>query len=47
LLTTTLVAYMPQKSVALAACLVGGGVYLLGTILCFWLPEPAAEDLPE
>jgi MFS family permease len=47
LLTTTLVAYMPEKSVALAACLVGGGVYLLGTILCFWLPEPAAEELPE
>jgi MFS family permease len=47
LLTTTLVAYMPEKSVALAACLVGGGVYLLGTILSFWLPEPAAEELPE
>lgn len=47
LLTTTLVSYMPEKSVALAACLVGGGVYLLGTILSFWLPEPAAEELPE
>jgi MFS family permease len=47
LLTTTLVAYMPEKSIALAACLVGGGVYLLGTILSFWLPEPAAEELPE
>jgi MFS family permease len=47
LLTTTLVAYMPEKSVALAACLVGGGVYLFGTILSFWLPEPAAEELPE
>ncbi len=47
LLTTSLVASMPQKSVALAACLVGGGVYLLGTILCFWLPEPSADELPE
>ena len=47
LLTTTLVAYMPDKSVALAACVVGGGVYLLGTLLSFWLPEPATEELPE
>ncbi|HYO24589.1 MAG TPA: MFS transporter [Lacipirellulaceae bacterium] len=47
LLTTTLVGYMPNKSVALAACVVGGGVYVLGTILSFWLPEPSAEELPE
>lgn len=47
LLTTTLVAYMPEKSVALAACIVGGGTYVLGTFLSFWLPEPATDELPE
>ncbi len=47
LLTTSLVSYMPDKSVALAACAVGGGVYVLGTLLCFWLPEPSDDELPE
>lgn len=44
LVTTTLVPYMPTKSVALAACLVGTTVYVIGFIASFWLPEPGPED---
>jgi hypothetical protein len=27
-------------SIAYAAAIVGGGVYLIGALLTFWLPEP-------
>jgi MFS family permease len=47
LVTTTLTPYMPGNSTALAAACVGFGVYLIGSIFCFWLPEPAHEDLPD
>jgi hypothetical protein len=50
--TTNLLApVMPGAStfekVALAAALVALLVYLTGTILCFFLPEPKGEDLPD
>jgi hypothetical protein len=47
LVTTTLTPYMPGNSTALAAASVGLGVYLIGSIFCFWLPEPAHEELPD
>jgi MFS family permease len=47
LVTTTLAPMMPAKSVALAAATVGFGVYAVGFIASFWLPEPAHEELPE
>jgi hypothetical protein len=40
LVTTSLTPYMPDKSIALAAASVALSVYLLGSILSFWLPEP-------
>ncbi len=40
---TPIVQYMPGKKVAYAAAIVAFGVYLAGSILCFWLPEPAGE----
>ena len=40
LLTTWLTTLMPDKSVALAAATVALGVFLLGFVLTFWLPEP-------
>ena len=43
LATTTLTPYMPDKSTALAAASVALIAYLIGTIACFWLPEPPAE----
>ena len=36
----------PAKMAAAAAC-VALFVYLVGSIACFWLPEPGAEELPE
>ncbi len=33
-------ALTPTVSIAYAAAIVGGGVYLLGAVLTFWLPEP-------
>jgi MFS family permease len=33
--------------VAYAAAVVGFAVFAIGTIACFWLPEPAREELPE
>ena len=39
-------AYAPTK-VALVAAAVGFGVYLVGFIASFWLPEPKREELPE
>tara|TARA_R110002111_G_scaffold185031_3_gene250946 strand:- start:74545 stop:75879 length:1335 start_codon:yes stop_codon:yes gene_type:complete len=44
LATTSLTPLMPNKSTALAAACVVLAVYLIGSIACFWLPEPAAED---
>ena len=47
LLTTWLTTLMPNKSIALAAAAVALFVYALGTILCFWLPEPKEELMDE
>lgn len=51
LLTTTLVSMMPGETgpvkFAQAATLVGLGVYMLGFMLSFFLPEPKEEALPE
>lgn len=44
LLTTWLTTLMPDKSTALAAAAVALFVYTLGSVLCFWLPEPGDED---
>ncbi|MCU0960487.1 MAG: MFS transporter [Pirellulaceae bacterium] len=45
LLTTWLAASMPGESVALAAATVALLVYLAGSVLCFWLPEPPQAAL--
>jgi MFS family permease len=37
----------PATRMAYTAAGVALFVYLVGTISCFWLPEPAAEELPE
>jgi hypothetical protein len=34
-------------NVAYTAAGVALFVYLVGTIACFWLPEPGKEDLPD
>ena len=51
LLTTTLATHVPGDSPAMklayAAGIVGTGVYVIGFIASFWLPEPSAEDLPD
>jgi hypothetical protein len=39
-------AYAPTK-MALMAALVGFGVYAVGFITSFWLPEPKIDDLKE
>ena len=39
-------AYAPTK-IALVAAAVGFGVYLVGFIGSFWLPEPTSENLPD
>ncbi|MHB0959748.1 MAG: MFS transporter [Pirellulaceae bacterium] len=44
-LTAALTTLMPDKSTALAAAAVALFVYLLGSILCFWLPEPPQTEL--
>jgi MFS family permease len=38
--------YAPTK-VALVAAAIGFGVYLVGFIASFWLPEPKGEELPD
>ncbi|MCA8986222.1 MAG: MFS transporter [Planctomycetaceae bacterium] len=43
LVTTTLTPLMPSHSTALAAGCVALAAYLVGSIACFWLPEPAEE----
>ncbi len=45
LLTTWLTTIMPHRSTALAAAAVALFVYGLGSILCFWLPEPPEQTL--
>ena len=45
LLTTWLTTLMPDKSTALAAAAVALFVYALGSLLCFWLPEPKSSAL--
>jgi MFS family permease len=49
--TTQLELRMPGATfptrLAYAAATVGFAVYAIGTIACFWLPEPAREELPE
>ncbi|MEZ6071407.1 MAG: MFS transporter [Pirellulales bacterium] len=47
LVTTTLTTLMPGNSVALAACVVVLGVYSVGLVLSFFLPEPPEGALPE
>jgi MFS family permease len=47
LVTAQLTTHMPGRSTALAAAAVALFVYALGTVLCFWLPEPSEEALPE
>ena len=47
LLTTWLTTLMPDKSTALAACVVVFLVYAVGVIFSFWLPEPGSEDSQE
>ena len=39
--------YDAPLQITYAAAIVGFGVYLIGTIACFWLPEPPADDLPD
>ncbi|MCA9074479.1 MAG: MFS transporter [Planctomycetaceae bacterium] len=43
LATTTLTPFMPDKSTALAAGCVALTAYAIGSIACFWLPEPPPE----
>jgi len=51
LITTQLVPYMPGAALptrlAYACALVGTTVYAIGSIACFWLPEPKREEIPE
>ncbi|MBC7854567.1 MAG: MFS transporter [Pirellulaceae bacterium] len=51
LVTNKLVSIIPGSSapvkMACAAALVGFSVYLIGSIACFWLPEPKAETIDE
>jgi hypothetical protein len=44
LATSTLTPWMPGKSTALAAACIVLTVYVIGSIACFWLPEPSGED---
>lgn len=37
----------PSAKLANSAAIVGLSVYLIGSIACFWLPEPPQEDLPD
>src|SRR5262245_9962646 len=51
LITTQLVPYMPGAALptrlAYACALVGTSVYVIGSIACFWLPEPKKEEIAE
>lgn len=50
-LTTTLASYAPGETefvkLAFAAGVVGTGVYAIGLLASFWLPEPGQQELPE
>jgi hypothetical protein len=37
----------PPMKLAYTAAGVALFVYLVGTIACFWLPEPGQEELPD
>ncbi len=49
--TTTLALYLPGSTpptrLAYAAGTVALAAYLIGSIACFWLPEPQQEELPD
>ena len=51
--TTTLALYLPlpqaspATKLAYAAAAVALAVYAIGSIACFWLPEPKEEELPD
>src|SRR3989442_14172879 len=51
LVTATLASIMPGTGasgrLAAAAAVVGFGVYAIGFVASFWLPEPKPDDLPE
>jgi MFS family permease len=51
LLTTQLVAFMPAgplpARLAYASAVVGTGVYVIGFVASFWLPEPRSDELPD
>jgi predicted MFS family arabinose efflux permease len=51
LLTTQLVAFMPAgplpARLAYASAVVGTGVYVIGFVASFWLPEPKRDELPD
>ncbi|HZY85217.1 MAG TPA: MFS transporter [Gemmataceae bacterium] len=51
LITTQLAPFMPSpigpRRTAYAAAAVAFLVYALGSVLCFWLPEPKQEALPD
>jgi len=47
LATTTLTPLMPGKSTALAAASIALVAYLIGSIACFWLPEPPEKDVED
>ena len=51
LLTTTLANVMPgtlpHEKLAYAAAAVGFLTYAVGSIVCFWLPEPEKKELPD
>jgi hypothetical protein len=47
LITTSLTPLMPGHSTALAAALVALGAYVIGSVFCFWLPEPPPEPAQE
>ncbi len=37
----------PPIQIANAAAIVGFSVFFVGTVTCFFLPEPSSEELPE
>jgi MFS family permease len=46
-LTNVMPGATPATRLAYAAAAVGFGVYLIGYIVSWWLPEPKGDDLPE
>jgi hypothetical protein len=37
----------PSVKLAYAAAAVGLAVYVIGTVACFFLPEPKGQELPD